>query len=227
MKESLYWIQGKSCLNEQWESLAQGHVEMNGERAKFFWESLELCLESWISLADEDDSGCLSWNWMQLVVLSQGTVWITCGPHGRPYLSPFCAEAEPFFRPWHTAASKPKAWPSGPPDGTVKATVALTLRLEGPKVSQLEARFPKPCSACTPLFSQRSEYSQPRGFQTPHIEPQPFQPLGFPLAFISWPACTGDGKEGQMCQWGTSSSYICCCLELLASTSLSLSPHWL
>lgn len=35
-------MQGKNCLNEQWESLAQSHVEMNGERASLFWESLEL-----------------------------------------------------------------------------------------------------------------------------------------------------------------------------------------
>lgn len=34
-------MQGKNCLNEQREALAQSHVEMNGERASLFWESLE------------------------------------------------------------------------------------------------------------------------------------------------------------------------------------------
>ena len=37
MNESPYWMQGKSYLNEQRESLAQSQVEMNGERANPFF----------------------------------------------------------------------------------------------------------------------------------------------------------------------------------------------
>lgn len=47
----------------------------------------------------------------------------------------FWAEAEPFFKHWHTAATRPMAWPTGPPDGTVKVTTTLTSSLEGLKVS--------------------------------------------------------------------------------------------
>lgn len=37
MNESPYWMQGKSYLNEQRESLAQSQVEMNGESQSFFF----------------------------------------------------------------------------------------------------------------------------------------------------------------------------------------------
>lgn len=48
-------MQGKSYLNEQWESLAQSQVEMNGERANFFflfWKFPALVCKVCFSLAD-------------------------------------------------------------------------------------------------------------------------------------------------------------------------------
>lgn len=54
MNESPYWMQGKSYLNEQRESLAQSQVEMNGESQSFFffWKSLALVCKVCFRLAD-------------------------------------------------------------------------------------------------------------------------------------------------------------------------------
>lgn len=137
MNESPYWMQGKSYLNEQRESLAQSQVEMNGERANlfFFGNTQRLSVKFASVWPMGYRSGRLSWNLMQCVVLPQGQF--------REHVDPMCSHTCLLFWAGTEHSSDPdtqralghKPGPLGHPRGMSRASAALTSRLKGPKVS--------------------------------------------------------------------------------------------
>lgn len=152
MNESLYWMQGKNCLNEQQESLAQSHVEMNGERASLLWESLELMSVKFdpvwqmrIALV------VLAGIWCNLFILSQGAVRRAHGPHIRPYLFPFWAKADLFLQTLTYGNILAEGLTFWSTQWDCQDYCCPDFKHKGPQ-GQLETRFPKLCSACAPSF---------------------------------------------------------------------------
>lgn len=120
------------------------------------WEESQLFLgiprvhvhKAWCSLADEDNSGCLGWNWMRLVILCQGAVRITHEPHIRPYLSPFWAEAELFLQTLTHGSISAKGLTLWSTQWDFQGYCCPDFKYKGPQ-SQLETRFLKLLCLCS------------------------------------------------------------------------------